>query len=146
MTTDIFQGDPRLFLDEQGADIIFIGGQPTMDPGVENLALIALFTQPDWAGNAFFRSEDQQIGSDFLSAANEPITISSMNNVRDAAIKALTNPVFGDIEVTVTNPSGYITQVSIIIGSPGSNVQELLLTKHGLNWQLQSVSPAHERR
>ena len=143
--TNIFQGDPRLFIDENGSDIVFIGGQPILDAGLENLALISLLTTEGWAGNVLARTDDEQIGSAFIEAANEPITSTSLNNVRDAATKALDNPAFGDINVDVTNPAGYITAVSILIKSPGADVNELLLTRHGLNWQFQAVSPANER-
>ena len=42
--TDIYSGDPRIVLTADGADFDYIGGQPVMDQGVENLALISLLT------------------------------------------------------------------------------------------------------
>ena len=41
---DRFQGDPRLVLTEEGSEIIWKGGQPVLDQGVENVVLIDLFT------------------------------------------------------------------------------------------------------
>lgn len=143
--TNIFQGDPRIFIDENGADLKFIGGQPIMDGGVENLAVISLFTEPGWAGNDLFRNSDQIIGSSFQSAASQTITQSSLNRIRDAAEKALKNPAFGEVTVTVTNPTGYQIHVSALIKPPGSDAKELSLTKNGLNWQIQAVSPASSR-
>lgn len=141
--TDIFSGDPRLFLGVNGARFIFKGGQPIMDQGLENLAIISLFTSPGWVGNIFFSDINQQIGSDFLDAANQPITLSSLNDIKQAAERALVNPAFGNITVTVSNPNSYRIEVSILIQPPGQDIQQLLLTKHGENWLAQSSNPAH---
>jgi hypothetical protein len=43
----VFQGDPRLFLDKNGAYIAFSGGQPVMDRGFENVVLILLKNTSD---------------------------------------------------------------------------------------------------
>ncbi len=144
MISDVFQGDPRLILDENGARLQFIGGHPLLDQGLENLALISLFTAPGWAGNDLFADAAQQIGSDFESSAKQPITLSALNDIRNAAIKALENPAFGKVTVDVTNPTGIRIQVSIRIEPPGADMQELLLTTNGLNWQAQAANPAYE--
>ena len=73
--TDIYQGDPRLFLDSDGSFLKFTGGQPVMDRGLENIVLISLFTRPGWPGNVLFQDENQKIGSDFLDIANQSITL-----------------------------------------------------------------------
>ena len=143
--TNIFQGDPRLFLDENGARFEFIGGQPIMDGGLENLALISLFTDKGWPGNDFFANPDQQIGSDFELATQQPITLSALNVIRNAALKALENPAFGEVSVDVSNPVSQRISVKVLIRPPGDDVRELLLTTNGLNWQIQATSPAHER-
>ena len=142
---NIFQGDPRLFLDENGARFEFIGGQPIMDGGLENLALISLFTDKGWPGNDLFRDPDQKIGSDFELSTRQPITMSSLNMIRDAALKALDNQAFGEVSVEVTNPVSQRITVRVLIKSPGDDVRELLLSTNGLNWQIQALSPAHER-
>lgn len=145
MNVDVFQGDPRLILDVDGSRLQFTGGQPLLDPGVENLALISLFTSRGWPGNDLFADPNQQIGSDFESAARQPITIQSLNDIRDAAEKALDNPAFGKITVDVSNPTGSRIDVKIVIEPPGADLMTLLLTKHSLNWQLQATSPAYRR-
>ena len=142
---DRFQGDPRIILTENGAKLIFTGGQPIMDQGVENQALIALFTTRGWAGNALFTNPDQKIGSDFIEASRQAITLTSLNNIRDAALKALTAPIFGDIEVEVTNPTSYQIKTEIEIKPPGEDPQTIILLKNGINWVLQGTDPANER-
>lgn len=138
--TSIFQGDPRLFLNEEGSRLIFTGGQPAMDAGLENLALISLFTAPGWAGNTLFDNPDQKIGSNFEEAARQPITLSALNNVRDAAEKALQSEAFGKVTVDVSNPVSQRINVRILIEPPGADIKVLLLTKNGLNWQAQALS------
>ena len=142
---DRFQGDPRLVLTENGAKLIYTGGQPIMDQGVENQALIALFTTRGWAGNTLFTNPDQKIGSDFVEASRQAITLTSLNNIRDVALKALQAPIFGDIEVEVTNPTSYQIKTEIEIKPPGEDPQTIILLKNGINWVLQGTDPANER-
>lgn len=143
--TDIFQGDPKMTLDKNGSAMIFKGGQPVMDRGLENLALISLFTKPGWPGNIFFADPNQRIESDFEEAANQPITLQSLNDTQDAAEKALSNPAFGNVTVTVGNPNGHRTDIFIRIEPPGQHIIELLLSKSGLNWTAQANNPAYRR-
>ena len=132
-------------LTENGSKIVYKGGQPVMDQGVENLALISLFTRRGWAGNVLFKDPAQKIGSDFVDAGLEPITLGSLNNVRDAAIKALDHPLFGTVDVMVSNPTSYQTKADIILKPPGEDIKTLTLVKNGLNWIVQVTDPASRR-
>lgn len=139
---DIFQGDPRLFLTKNGSKLIYRGGQPIMDKGLENFVLISLFTRPGWFGNSFVR-EKFHIGSDFEKALNAPITIESFNNIRIAAEKALNHPSMGKITVDVSNPINFRLDTRIRIEPPGKPAEDFLLTKDGLNWFFQKTDPAN---
>lgn len=141
--TNRFQGDPRIFITPSGAKLIFTGGNPVMDAGLENLAIISLFTAPGWWGNTLFNDPDKKIGSDFEDTAMGAITLSKLNDIRQAAEKALVNPAFGTITVDVTNPVSNRIDVRILIQPPGRDVQELRLSRHGGNWQAQALDPAH---
>lgn len=140
-----FQGDPLLSLGVDGSKLTFVGGQPVMDRGLENLVLISLFTSQGWSGNDLFDDVNQKIGSDFLSSANQSITLDSLNDIKDAAEKALVDPIFGKVTVTVLNPNSYRIEVKIVIEPPGEDIQELLVSKNGINWQAQIVDPANRR-
>ena len=143
------QGDPRLFLTERGATIKFIGGQPVMDGGWENYVLISLFTRPGWVGNVLFDKPSQRIGSDFEETAEQAITIDSLADLEESGKRALADMIADGlaekVEVIASNPSGDIRNVRILITPPGKDVEELLLTKHGLNWLVQANDPAHKR-
>lgn len=143
--TDIFSGDPALILNADGSSLVFKGGQPVMDQGLENLALISLFTEPGWYGNIFFTDPDQKIGSDFMASTEGPITVTTLNNVRQAADKALENPAYGKRNIEVLNPNSHNLSVSITNQPPGQDVQTLLLTRNGLNWLNQADNPASGR-
>ena len=143
--TDVYQGDPRIFLSSDGSFLDFTGGQPVMDRGLENLALISLFTRPGWVGNVLFRDENQQIGNDFLDIANQSITLQMINDLRNAAERALDNPAFGNVTVVIENPSGYRLNIIITLQPPGQDIQTLLITKNGLNWISQAADPAYLR-
>ncbi len=141
----LYQGDPRLFLDADGSYLVFKGGQPVMDRGLENMVMIKLFTRKGWAGNAVLPNEANHIGSDFLASFDQPITITSFNDIRNATLKALKDPAFGDIEVNVSNPQSYRINVDILIRFPGGDILKLLVTKNGLNWTAQKLDPAYKR-
>jgi phage gp46-like protein len=142
---DIFSGDPKLILDNDGVYISFIGGQPIMDQGLENQALISLFTGHGWWGNSLIDNEDQKIGSDFESTAKGSITLEKLRDIEQAAEKALDSDIFGDIEAVVTNPVSTKIDMNTIIKSPGKDPDQLLLTKNGQNWINQAVDPAYRK-
>jgi len=142
---DIFSGDPYITLGPNGSRLHYTGGQPVMDQGIENLAIIALFTRQGWAGNTFFTDPNQEIGADFVDAANQPITINSLTDVEQAAVRALDSPAFGRVTATATNPVSDRLVVRILIEPPGQDSATIILTRNGLNWQAQAVNPAHAR-
>jgi len=145
----IFEGDPRIWIDENGAEIVFRGGQPIMDGGLENAALISLFTRRGWAGNVLFDVVSEQVGSDFEKAHEQPIVLQTLNDVRVAAQNALQwmidERIASSVDITVSNPSSYRISTRIIIYPPGSSPTEILLTKFGNNWVVQSTDPASGR-
>lgn len=145
MATNLYQGDPALVLTERGSKLVFKGGQPVMDQGIENLVLISLFTRPGWIGNTLFQDPAQQLGSDFLDAANQSITVDSLNDIAQAAERALDDPVFGNVRVTVSNPKSQRINVIIRLEPPGQDSMDLLLEKNGLNWIFQALNPVNER-
>jgi hypothetical protein len=142
---DIYQGDPKLILTEDGSTILYKGGQPVMDQGIENLILISLFTTTGWAGNKLIDDPDKRAGSDFVEAARGPITLSKLNDIRQAAERALKNPALGPVEVTVTNHRADIIQVLVRVSPPGQDVATLIITRNGQNWLSQALNPANER-
>lgn len=142
---DIFSGDPYLTLGPDGSTLHYTGGQPVMDQGLINQAMTALFTTPGWPGNALLVDPDQQIGSDFVQAAFQPITLQSLTDVEQAAVRALASPAFGRVTVTAINPESDTIRVDILIEPPGQDSATIILTRNGLNWQAQALNPAHER-
>lgn len=145
--SDMYQGDPKLTLDENGADLTFKGGQPVMDQGLENAVLISLFSRKGWTGNVLVSDPNQKVGSDFEEKVNQSITISVLNDIRQAGIRALQwmidSGLASNIEIEVTNPTAKNLRVVILIQPPGQDIKVLLLTKHGLNWLAQSLDPAN---
>ena len=146
---DRYEGDPKMTLDENGADLIIKGGQPIMDQGLENAALISLHTREGWAGNVFLRRPEEKIGSKYEDKLQEPITLTAFNNVRNAAEKALAwmldQSVASEIEVAVSNPTRKQIKTAVLIKPPSRDPLVLLLTKNGLNWIAQKIDPAYLR-
>jgi len=133
------QGDPRLILTENGSTLQFIGGAVLLDRGLENMALISLFTRNGWAGNNLLNTP---IGSNFEEAVDQPITRRALNEIRDAAEKALDSPLFGTVTATVRNPTGHRLKISIYIERLGAQIE---LTREGGPWAYQSTDPAYRK-
>lgn len=147
MTNNIYQGDPRLFLTANGSRLNFVGGQPTMDRGFENMVLIALFTRRGWCGNTLFDDTDVHIGSDFEAAFEQPLNLAAINDIEDRAAKALDflikDGLASDVDVSASNPRGDRVEVTITIARPNKDISELVLIKNGINWVYQASEPAH---
>lgn len=152
----LFEGDPKLFLDENGSFLQWVGGQCIMDAGLENAVFISLFTtlEPSnsargWAGNYLFENSDYWVGSRFEQALNEPITLTSLTNGEDEAKKALdwmlAKGLAKSINVEITNPIGEQIRTLIQIEPPGERIQDLLLIRNGINWIYQIEDPAYRR-
>ena len=145
---DRFEVDPRITIDEDGADLEFIGGQPIMDAGLENAVLISLFTQ-EWFGNTFFDDPDQRLGGNFLKSFEQPLSISTVEAIRKAALSdlkwMLTSRLASEINVVVTNPESKKIAVVILIKPQGKDLQALLLEKNGVNWVNQILDPVSGR-
>jgi phage gp46-like protein len=148
-----YEGDPKLTLGPDGSNLEYIGGQPVMDQGLENSALIDLFTesagidsnQNGWWGNLLTDNPDEKIGSDFVrTVQNQPITLAGLASIEQSAEKALTDDVYGNIESVVTNPEVNRINNKITIGPPGEDVQILLVTENAVNWKAQAEEPAHK--
>lgn len=135
----MMQGDPRLVLGPDGSKLVFRGGQPVMDMGLENAVLIALFTSNGWCGNSLLRNG---IGSDFEEKCNQPITRKSLNEIRDAAERALRADIFGKVQVVVKNISGNRIDVGILLRRSSVIVA---LTRNSGAWVYQTVDPAYLR-
>jgi phage gp46-like protein len=149
MTTDRFQGDPKLTLNEEGSALTYVGGQPVMDGGIENAIFISLFTEPGWAGNYLLQDENQKIGSRFEAALRQPLTISALNDIRDAAEKALNwmvdSGLASRVTASVSNPSDNRVQVVIVVEYPGKDLDAFLALKNAQNWIIQKIDPANLR-
>jgi hypothetical protein len=120
--TDIYSGDPLISLGPDGADFTYIGGQPVMDAGVSNQALIPLFTSDqdpisgkNWPGNIFL-SALEQIGSDYQRLAQGPQTLKTLHLIEDAALRALSDPIFDKVSAVATNPNSSYIEVVIHAG------------------------------
>lgn len=140
MTKDRYSGDPRLVMTANGTTLAFRGGQPEMDQGLENCALIALFTRRGWCGNIFLPKE-RRIGSDFEATCEGAITLSKLADIENAAELALSPKVFGSVKAATSNPTSDHIETEILIGSGGA----LSLKREGALWQAQIDDPASRR-
>jgi hypothetical protein len=143
--TDPYEGDPKMILTENGVTMNFVGGQPVMDQGLENYALISLLTAPGWVGNYFIRDESEKYGSDFEPIALKTRTLSGLRLVEDAAERALDSPLFEEINTSAINPRSDFLQVTSLLKPPNQEEQILTLTKNSANWINQTDNPAYRR-
>lgn len=152
MAKNVYQGDPKLYLDQEGSSLAFVNGQPIMDPGLENRVVIPLFTRrrskvdrKPWVGNLVFDNTAYHLGTDFLEGAEAPITVGSLEVDQKNAEKALQSLIdtnlASEIIVTVVNPSGYRKDMTILVKPPNLPESELVLIKNGMNWIYQRDYP-----
>jgi phage gp46-like protein len=151
MRFDRFQGDPALFIDENGAYIEFKGGQPVMDQGLHNAALISLLTDQGYWGNKLREDPDNEIGSDFIEMSKKPIiNLKSLIDAEKAAGNALEwmkeKGIASSIDVTASNPSSNQTFLTVVIHPPAGQAFTLQLVKNISNWIMQAKYPAHARQ
>lgn len=142
MTIDRYSGDPRIILTPAGANLDYEGGNPVMDQGVENMAILSLFTNSSWIGNLLL-PVDNQIGSSFeASVQGQALTLKGLALIQSLATVALTLPAFPALTVAVTNPASDRIKINATIG-PG--LAPLSFLKAGQNWQAQALSSASSR-
>ena len=139
-TPDRFSGDPRILIGSNGADLDYEGGQPIMDAGLENQALISLFTREGWCGNAYLPTAEQ-IGSDFEEAATRALNLQTLTDIQNAAERALASDLFPQVVVAVSNPVSTNLKVVANFGQGPA----LTLDRRGMLWAAQGASPASGR-
>jgi len=112
---DKFSGDLKITVSEDGADFKVEGGQPEMIVGVEQEALMSLFTRKGWPGNALLGKE---LGSDFeanlfgnmdseyLEKLANQAAISILGGAVAAGSAEAVNFSNNDIRITVTGSAG----------------------------------------
>lgn len=140
MTPDRFSGDPRITISPKGSNLDYEGGQPIMDAGVENQAILSLFTREGWCGNTFLPTAEQ-IGSDFEESAGAPLTLQALTDLQNAAERALKSDLFPELAVVVTNPQSWNVRIVATLGSG----TVLSLDRRAMLWAAQAASPASGR-
>jgi len=145
----IYEGDPKIYIDENGASLVFKGGLPVMDGGLENAVIISLFTKKGWFGNSFFTNQSEKIGSDFEETVKGTINRFYFTRVEKSIDNALQwmidKEIVSKIEKLVSNPSINQTEIIIKLFPPSGNEIELLLLQNGMNWIFQTTNPAYRR-
>ena len=130
--SDRFEGDPKLYLTPNGAELYYMGGQPVMERGLENQALISLFTRDGWAGNVFLPPENR-IGSDFEVTCAGSITRSKLADIENSADRALSSKAFSRVDTRARNPTSNHLRVEITVSGGGV----ITLTREGALWRNQ---------
>ncbi len=144
-----FDGEPRLIMTVDGTEIEIHGGQPVMDAGLENAALISLFTDPGWFGNQFLDKEYQLGDSTFGEITSGAITKTTFVTAEKEAARALQwmvdDGVASEIRATLTNRAGNGIDAEVVIVRPSGTHEQIALRKYGANWIRQSTDPAQAR-
>ena len=130
--SDRYEGDPKLYLTPDGANVHYEAGQPVMERGLENQAYISLFTHEGWCGNVFLPPENK-VGSDFEETCSGSITLSKLADIENSAIRALTSRAFVEVGARVQNPKSDNLRIEATVRSGGV----LSLTREGALWRNQ---------
>ena len=142
--TSRFEGDPKLFLRENGAQLNVVSGQPEMDQGVWNFALIGLHTREGWPGNVLFRDDRSKIGSDYEVRTEKGLSLQALNDIQSAAERALASIVdtgmVDTVVVETTNPNQHNLQTKVELYRDGEAVLKFVDLKNGDNWIVQEYT------
>ena len=133
---EFYDGDPKLYLGPNGANLCHKAGQPVMERGLENHALISLFTQQGWCGNVFLPPENH-IGSDFEETCAGSITLSKLADIENSAVRALASKAFQKVDAEAQNPKSDNLRVEITVHGD----RALSLTREGSLWRNQRERP-----
>lgn len=132
-----FEGDPKIFIDEDGARFEWINGQPVMDQWLENSFLLSAFV-PEWYGNYFFDTEEEKFKSTLLSILAQALTLDTINNAKDAIEKATKHMIdlglVNAIDVNIYNPTGYRVTIDMTITAINGNIKLLTIANVGSQW------------
>jgi uncharacterized repeat protein (TIGR02543 family) len=129
---DRYEGDPKLYLTPDGAELRYEAGQPVMEKGLENQAFISLFTRQGWCGNAFLPPENR-VGSDFEETCAGSVTLSKLADIENSAERALASKAFQQVNAVAQNPKSDNLRVEITVKGGGA----LALTREGALWKNQ---------
>ncbi|MDR0475538.1 MAG: InlB B-repeat-containing protein [Treponema sp.] len=139
-TDDRYDGEPKLYLNQNGANIKYEGGQPIMERGLENQAFISLFTRQGWCGNVFLPPENR-VGSDYEETCEGSITLSKLADIENSAVRALSSKAFPQVSAEVQNPKSDNLSVEIIGRSGGV----LSFSRVGILWRNQRERLDHSK-
>jgi hypothetical protein len=143
--TNRFQGDPKIYLTENGATLKFVSGQPVMDQGIENQVVLSLFGGSGWWGNSLIDDKNRHLNSDFEDTANGAITKQKLNDIKQSAERNVKSDIFGQIEAIANNPISSNITLDLYVPSPGKDIEVLKLSRNYQNWINQADSPAYAR-
>lgn len=144
-----FDGEPRVVLDAGGADIEINGGQPVMDAGVENAALISLLTDPGWFGNTFLEAEYRVGDSTLTEVLGGALTKTTFSRAEGEAKRALQwmldEGIASEIRASFANRAGTGVDADVTIVRPNGDERAVSLRRYGPNWIRQGTDPASAR-
>lgn len=144
-----YDGEPLILVTVNGTTFEFRGGQPVMDGGMQNWAIIGLGTKPGWWGNHLLEKENQIGDSDFDDVIKSTITQSMLVDAEKEARRALKSMidtgVASRIEAIIEPQSGFGVNFIIKIYKPDSTIETLFFQKYGGRWINQATDPAYAR-
>jgi phage gp46-like protein len=144
-----WDGEPRLVVTENGTTIEIHGGQPVMDAGIENAALISLLTDPGWWGNQFLEADYRVGDSTFGEVCTGTLTKTTFVKAESEAKRALKwmvdEGIASEIVASVSNREGLGVDAEVTIVRPGGEQDEIALRRFGENWIRQGTDPASAR-
>lgn len=134
MTGTAFTGDPRIFINENGAFFEFKSGQPIMDSGLINSYFLSLFVKSKNhrgkapAINAILPAASQ-VGSDFIDTVLEPVTVNTINDVIEAAENAtqwmIDSGIILEQTITIVNSDNSYRQLIIEAKRPDGTTRQI---------------------
>ncbi len=142
--TDIFDGDPLIVLTDNGAEMIFNGGQPVMDQGFLNHNDFSWLTEAGHWSDDIEPNAARRPNGALLEAIKKPITRQSLIDTERAAEAEVKDDEYRTVQSTATNPTSNNISIETLFTPPTTDPFILRLDRVGQNWKSQIENPQNE--
>lgn len=138
-----------MILTEEGGDLVFNGGQPVMDKGLENASMISTHSNRGWWGNILMRKASQKMNSQLEEVGKRAVTVENLNDIRSAILAShqwfLDDGVAEEVDCVITNPKSSRVDYALMIKPPIGDPLIVVGKRYGQNWIAQKLDPASRR-
>jgi len=133
----MYDGDIRVFLTEDGAEIFMENGNILMDQVVFNAISMSIFSgKNNDHHNLLMSSDKYKLESKTVETCNKPITLQSIGDIKKAVkydLKPLIDDgIIYDLLIDVKNITGKVIEIKISCSYTGGQIEKTFVYNNGI--------------